>query len=60
MLDDLTNTELIAKTLADAGASQEEIALAERLQAAIEALDDMERDVARLRSRIDQLEAPNG
>lgn len=60
MLDNLTDTQLIEKTLADAGASPEELAFAERLQAAIEELDRVTQSLQRTQALLDQVEAADG
>lgn len=60
MLDHMTNTELIEKILADAGATPEELQLAERLQAAVEELDRVTQSLHQAQALLEQLEATNG
>lgn len=56
----MTNTELIAQVLSDAGATPAELELAERLQAAVDELDRVEQSLLRAQALLDQVEAADG
>ncbi len=60
MLEQLSNAELITKTFTDAGASPEELALAERLQAAIDELERVTQSLQQAQGLVEKLEATDG